>query len=165
VSWPIWRLPGLDSCRLHSSVVSIACSGARSLCEVWWSQRGDACPASALSILNLDAFDSITQCICCLPEFTSCTCSSNLRSCPKSWSHSQACACAPCVVAKSCSLSCNTPQTNTCHAFGQVLAACTHLLVSAVRSWNPAPAPARPLFVIHRASSPGVSPSTAPKTT
>lgn len=29
VSWPIWRLPVLDSCMLHSSAVSIACSGAR----------------------------------------------------------------------------------------------------------------------------------------
>jgi hypothetical protein len=142
--------------------VSIACSGAR----LFVRELGGAVEAMLVQL----------QCSTCLasthltidyytfahgkvhPVYAQ---EASFPSCLKRESHSQAFLRAPCDVAKSCSLSCNTP----CHAFGQVLAACTHLLVSAVRSWNPAPAPARPLFVIHRALSPGVSPSTAPKAT
>jgi hypothetical protein len=84
------------------------------------------------------------------PQFT-------IRISPRMWYYGQTVPCSP----ESCSLPCNTP----CHASCQVLAACTHLLVSAVRSKGPSASKRDRCSSSFGRPCPGVSPSTAPKAT
>lgn len=154
------------------AVVSIACSGARSvqgsLCEAWWR---------CLVLMSLHSIPHLHPLH--RYSYTSSHCisqrCSEIRRNPSSHQIPSIQSLRACgLTAKpiyqcfwrrhgqmSCSLSCNTP----CHAFGQVLAACTHLLVSAVRFREPTPASATVVCHPGGAHALALAPPTASKAT